>query len=96
MEIQHLNENPKDIPEDKFKCETCEFMASTEAQLQDHMVKHEHICKFCELTFKTLETLGKHTCKLNIGYSEFKLDSHTYIFRSIRQTPIQRTVYFAL
>ena len=38
LEIHNLKENSKDIPEAKFKCETCEFMASTEAQLQDHII----------------------------------------------------------
>ena len=72
LEIQNVKEYSKDIQQYKFNCESCEYMASTEAQLQEHKVKHEQICKFCESKFKTLETLGKHTCKLNISNSEFK------------------------
>ena len=56
-----------------FNCKICNFEASNELLLQEHMkIKHEPTCKFCELTFLTSEAQEKHTCKLNINNPEFQ------------------------
>ena len=72
IEIEDLKGSLEDIQKYQFKCQNCEYEASTEVLLEEHMKKHEPICKFCNLTFKTSETLKKHTCKLNIENAEFK------------------------
>ena len=55
-----------------LRCKCCDFKASTEAQLQEHMIKHEPTCKFCDLKFKSSTALERHTCKLSINNAEFK------------------------
>ena len=63
----------KDAKVCQFKCNDCDYGASTEAILQEHIhTKHEPTCKFCELKFKTSDAFEKHTCKINIKNAEFK------------------------
>ena len=71
-EIEELKGSLKDIQECQFRCENCEFHASTNDLLQEHMKEHEPTCEFCGLKFKNGETMKKHTCKLNIVNAEFK------------------------
>ena len=55
-----------------FSCQTCDYKASTDIDLEEHMkIKHEPMCNLCDLNFKTIESLEKHTCKQNIDNAEF-------------------------
>ena len=51
----------KVIQECQFTCEKCEFQAATNVLLQEHMT-----CEFCEFKIRTIETIRRHTCKINI------------------------------
>ena len=72
-EIVTLKGALKDAQEYSFSCQMCNFEASIELLLKEHVkFKHEPICKFCELKFLSSEAKEKHTCKLNINNSEFQ------------------------
>ena len=43
-EIEELKVSLKDIQECQFSCENCEFHASTNDLLQEHMKEHEPTC----------------------------------------------------
>ena len=71
-EVDNIKGNLKEIQGYQFRCKSCEYEASTESLLKEHMMKHEPTCKFCESKFKTSQSLEKHTCKLSINNSEYK------------------------
>ena len=52
-EVENTKENLKAIQGYQFRCKSCEYEASTESLLKEHMMKHEPTCKFCESKFKT-------------------------------------------
>ena len=81
----------KDTKVSQFKCNDCDYGASTEAILQEHIhTKHEPTCKFCELKFKTSDAFEKHTCKINIKNADRvqailleELDFNAWVYRNI-------------
>lgn len=57
LKADHNGETP-------YKCVECSETFSTSSGLADHVLNHpdkRHECKFCELTFMNLYSLGKHT-----------------------------------